>query len=229
MLTAEQIENNKQRFMDLISGIGIEGANIAALANWLESKSDFFYAPASTRYHCSYEGGLCQHSLNVYDELEKLAAACTEDKVIEYPEERDADGNVIVEEHKETLKVPMYSEDTIRVVSLLHDISKANFYERYLRNVKNEVTGQWEKVPEFRVRDEAARFIYGSHEATSEYMARTFVPLSVEESVAIMHHHAGMSFDSTKEDVAQVFNRYPLATMLHMADMTATFLVERKR
>ena len=228
MLTAEHIDENKHRFLDLIMGIGVEGANIDALVNWLENKSDFFYAPASTRYHCSYEGGLCQHSLNVYDELEKLAAEVTEDKTIKFPEERDSDGNVIVEEHEETIKSPAYSEDTIRIVSLLHDISKANFYERYMRNVKNEVTGKWEKVPEFRTRDECARFIYGSHEVTSEYMARTFIPLSVEESVAIMHHHAGMSFDSTKEDVAQVFNRYPLATMLHMADMTATFLRERK-
>ena len=29
-------------------------------------KSDFFTAPCSTRYHGAYEGGLVEHSVNVY-------------------------------------------------------------------------------------------------------------------------------------------------------------------
>ncbi len=207
MLTEKQIEDNKARFLELIKSINIEGADIEGLANWLENRSDFFVAPASTRYHCSYKGGLCEHSLNVYDSLVSLVS-------------------IWGVEHAEDGDKPLYSEDSLKVVALLHDLSKANFYESYFRNVKNEVTGQWEKKPEYRVRDETSRFIYGSHELTAEYMVRTFIPLSVAESVAITHHHAGMSFDSTKEDVAQVYNRYPLAVLLHMADLGSTFLVE---
>ena len=201
MLTDEQIEKNKERYLGLIKSISIEGADIDGLVNWLENKSDFFIAPASTKYHCSYKGGLCEHSLNVYDAIVRLAGSWGYD-------------------------IP---DDSLKVVSLLHDMSKANFYESYFRNVKNEVTGQWEKKPECRVRDEGSRFIYGSHELTAEYMVRTFIPLSVEESVAITHHHAGMSFDSTKEDVAPVYNKYPIAVLLHMADLGSTFLLETKK
>lgn len=207
MLTPEQIESNKERFVELIKSINIEGANIDGLVNWLENKSDFFLAPASTRYHCSYAGGLCEHSLNVYDALIKLVDSFIPTKEGE---------------------PPAFSDDSLKTVALLHDLSKANFYERYMRNVKNEVTGKWEQVPEYRVKDEKDRFIYGSHELTAEYMVRTFIPLSVEESSAITHHHAGMSFDSTKEDVAIVFNRYSLATLLHMADLASTFLLENR-
>ena len=57
----------KQRFLDIYkTSIKREGAD-KLLDYLLSPKSDFFTAPASTRYHGSYEGGLLQHSLNVYD------------------------------------------------------------------------------------------------------------------------------------------------------------------
>lgn len=200
MLTPEQIEQNKKRFIELISSITIEGANIKGLLDWLENRSDFFSAPASTKYHCSYEGGLCEHSLDVYDDM------------------------VILNDAKD-LKL---DDNSIKIVALLHDISKANFYEQYFRNVKNDVTGQWEKVSDYRVREDSVRFIYGNHEQNSEFMVRNFIPLSVAESTAILHHHAGMSWDSAKEDCASVFNRYSIASALHTADFMSTFITERK-
>ena len=68
MLTKEQIEQNKQTFIDLIRSIERD-FDKDKLLNWLEN-SDFFYAPASTRYHSNFEGGLCAHSLSVYYSLE---------------------------------------------------------------------------------------------------------------------------------------------------------------
>ena len=55
----------KERFIDIYKTyIKREGAD--KLLEYLLS-SDFFTAPASARFHCSFEGGLCEHSLNVYD------------------------------------------------------------------------------------------------------------------------------------------------------------------
>lgn len=198
MLTKEQIQENKTKYLNLIKSISLEGAHIEDLIRWLE-KSDFFIAPASTKFHCAFEGGLCFHSLNVYENLIKLVA--------QFPD-------------------VSFSSDTIKIVSLLHDVSKANFYESYKRNVKNE-QGQWEQVEEYKTREANDRFIYGNHEQNSEFIIHTFFPLTVEESTSILHHHAGMSWDCAQDDISIVYNKYSLAVLLHMADLAACYINER--
>ena len=91
------------------------------LLEYLE-KSDFFTAPSSTRYHGSYEGGLVEHSVNVYH--------CLKD-YLSRPRVKETYGM-------------NYSEESIAIVALLHDLCKINFYTTELRNKKNEVTGKWE-------------------------------------------------------------------------------------
>ena len=71
MLDDAKIEENKNRFIDLVKGITREGVDMERLLRQLE-ESDFFEAPASSRYHNSFKGGLCAHSLNVYDCLKKM-------------------------------------------------------------------------------------------------------------------------------------------------------------
>ena len=87
------------------------------LLDWLDKKTDFFTAPASTRFHGACEGGLCMHSLNVYHALHD--SFFTEGE----------------------------SEESYAICALLHDLCKANYYKLGTRNVKNEATGQWEKAP----------------------------------------------------------------------------------
>ena len=101
------------------------------LLDWLDHKTDFFTAPASTRFHGACEGGLCMHSLNVYHALHDTFFA---------------EGD---------------SEETFAICALLHDLCKANYYKPGTRNVKNEATGQWEKVPSYSVED---LFPYGHGE-----------------------------------------------------------------
>lgn len=222
MLTAEQIETNKLRFLELVESIEREDANIEGLVKWLTEKSDFFTAPASVRYHSSFEGGLCLHSLNVYDNLIKLVKDFASTTTV--IEELDEEGNVEFAYHKD---IPNYSEDTLKIVALFHDISKANFYKLGIRNVKNEITGKWEQVNRYEVKSPSERFIYGNHEQNSEFMITSFIPLSVEEATSILHHHAGMSWDSTQMDVSVVYNKYALAPLLHMADMIACYIDEK--
>lgn len=117
---------NKERFISLCEAIKRDG--ISDLMDWLES-SDFYSAPASTRFHGSYAGGLLQHSLNVYDELKRVLAA--------YPE---------IE----------CSEESAIICALFHDFCKINFYTTEKRNRKNEF-GQWESYDAYKV-DEKFRF-----------------------------------------------------------------------
>ena len=161
------IEKNKETFIQLINSIERQDFNKERLIKWLEEKSDFFTAPASIKYHSNYEGGLCAHSLNTYYSLSSLAQSfLTHVEII-----KDVD----TEEEKELL-VSDYDEDSIKIIALFHDISKANFYEKYLRNVKNEETGKWEQVEEYRTKSADDRFIYGNHEQTSAYMLRNLIP-----------------------------------------------------
>lgn len=228
MLTKEQIESNANKFLDLLDSITTEGYDKAGLENWLMNKSDFFKAPASTRYHSSYEGGLCQHSLNVYYNLCKLVDefASHEEPNPAYVEIKNGDGNVMPSEVPNFLRVRNYDDNTIKIVSLLHDISKSNFYEKYNRNVKDD-EGKWTQVSDYRVKESDNRFIYGNHEQNSEFMVRSFYPLTTEESVAILNHHAGMSDDCAKSNISLIFNKYSLATLLHLADMLACYIDEK--
>ena len=113
---------NKERFLSLCSNIKRDG--IQDLLDWLE-RSDFYTAPASTRFHGCHEGGLLQHSLNVYDEMKRLIAV--------YPE---------IEA----------SEETIIIVSLFHDLCKVNFYATEKRNRKND-KGQWESYDSYTIKE----------------------------------------------------------------------------
>ena len=54
----------KDEFIYLLKNTKRE--NIDKLIEWLEKETDFFSAPASTKYHLNYEGGLLVHSLNVF-------------------------------------------------------------------------------------------------------------------------------------------------------------------
>jgi len=104
---------NKERYLE-ICRTKIHREGIELLLGWLEA-SDFFTAPASTKFHGNYDGGLCQHSLNVYDTLCKLAKRYE----------------------------PDLSEETIAIAALFHDVCKVNFYKRGSKNVKDPETGRW--------------------------------------------------------------------------------------
>ena len=164
------------------------------LLEWL-STTDFFKAPASTRFHGACEEGLVMHSLNVYHAL-----------MDRFFEEGD-------------------NPESMAVCGLLHDLCKANYYKTGSRNVKNEATGQWEKVPIFMVEDQ---FPYG-HGEKSVYLIERFMKLHIEEAVAIRWHMGG--FDDAARGgcraISEAYDAYPLAVKLHLADLTATYLMEK--
>ena len=164
------------------------------LLAWLDT-TDFFRAPASTRFHGACAGGLLMHSLNVYHCLRE-----------HYFESGD-------------------SEESFALCALLHDVCKANFYKPGTRNVKNEATGQWEKVPTFTIED---AFPYG-HGEKSVFLIERFLRLKPAEAVAIRWHMGG--FDDAARGgcfaISQAYDQYPLAVKLHLADLEATYLKEK--
>lgn len=172
------------------------------LLEWLED-SDFFTAPASTRFHLCREGGLVEHSVHVYERLKTLCDV-------------------------EASTTPAFSEpsgETIAICGLLHDVCKANFYTVEYRNRKNEA-GQWEKYPYYAVKDQLP---YG-HGEKSVYIISGFMRLSREEAFAIRWHMGGFD-DSVKGGsyaLNAAFEQFPLALLLHMADMQATYLDEKE-
>ena len=116
------VEGLKDKFVEIYKkNITRQGSEF--LLKWILT-TDFFTAPASTKFHCACEGGLAMHSLNVYKVLvEKY-----------FNEETD-------------------SIESFTICALLHDLCKARFYKLSTRNVKNETTGTWEKQPFYQVED----------------------------------------------------------------------------
>lgn len=220
MLTEEMIQENRNRFIELVSSIQREDADIDRLLKKLDS-SDFFYAPASSIYDGSYVGGLCEHCLRVYDYLESL--------VVKVEASVDESGGV---EYK---RVSKFDEDSLIIVALFHDFRKMNYYEKTVKNkkvysengLKQDEVGLFDWVSEvgYKIRDE--KFVYGTDGQTSEFMIRQFIPLTLDESVAIVNckgdKDGGSAYGGA---LCEIYKEYPLAVALHCADMMATYYGE---
>ena len=185
----------KQKFIEYYqANIHREGAD--RLLEWLQT-TDFFTAPASTRYHCACPSGLVQHSVNVYE--------------------------VMMEKHFDP---ETDSAESFALCALLHDVCKAQFYKISTRNVKNEKTGQWEKVPYYTIED---AFPYG-HGEKSVFLIERFVRLKPAEATAIRWHMGG--FDDAawggNFSISVAYDKYPIAVKLHLADLEATYLREKE-
>ena len=191
----------KERFIDIFkTHIKREGSG--ALLDYLMGPGcDFFTAPASTRYHNAWEGGLCDHSLNVYD--------CLLDYL-----------NRPVVKEKYGL---LYTDESIAIVALLHDLCKVNIYKVSSRNVKDEF-GRWKTVPYYEFDDQLP---YG-HGEKSVYVISGFMKLTREEAFAI-RYHMGFSEENNIRNVGAAFEKFPLALALNIADTEAAYFVETDR
>jgi len=174
----------KEEFIKILKETNREG--MEKLIEFLEH-SDFFIAPASTRFHGSIEGGLMQHSMKVYEILKEKAG----------------------------------DSDSVRIIALLHDICKTNFYKVDYRNAKNEL-GVWEKVPYYTIEDTIP---YG-HGEKSVMMLSEFIKLTPEERYAIRWH---MGFTEPKElysTIGAAYKKYPIALLMHEADLEASYFFD---
>ena len=191
----------KEQFIEIYTKY-IKRPGADKLLEWLKT-TDFFTAPASTRFHLSREGGLVEHSIGVFNRLKDLY---------------DHEG--LNEKNEQTDEEAM---ETIAICGLLHDVCKANFYGVEMRNKKND-QGFWEKVPFYIVDD---KLPYG-HGEKSVYIISGFMKLARDEAMAIRWHMGG--FDEAVKGgsfaLNGAFGMYPLAVLTHVADLLATSIDE---
>lgn len=206
--------DNIKKFESLLMSVNRDGMD--DLLAFIR-KSDFYTAPASTRFHSAVEGGLLNHSLNVYECLvNKKKSGIWSDKL----------SNI--------------SDDTIIVVSLLHDICKTYFYSQEMKNqktydeekvksanprtVKHDNNGDfiWETVPVYVVDD---KYPLG-HGNKSVVFIMQYIKLSMTEIMAITHHMGSYCDSSQWNTLGQAYEKYPLTLALHEADLEATYLLE---
>jgi hypothetical protein len=205
---------NVEKFEKLLSSVQRDG-----IQNLLEfiRKSDFYTAPASTRFHLSEEGGLLTHSLHVYQCLEAKTSA---------PLWKDVLKDV--------------SKDTIILVALLHDLCKTYYYTTDYKNqktydeekvntaspknVKTDAKGNyiWETVPCYTVDN---KYPLG-HGCKSVFFILQYIKLSMEEISAINYHMGAYCDSSMWNELGAAYDKWPLTLALHQADMEATHILE---
>jgi hypothetical protein len=194
------VQSNHIKQFEEIYKANIKREGSDKLFDWL-LKTDFFNAPASTKFHSNYAGGLAEHSLKVYTRFVKMLKSEYGDKWFENPKNRE----------------------TAAVIALLHDVCKVNCYKTEMRNVK--IGGEWVQKPYYAFEDALP---YG-HGEKSVYIISDYIKLSHEEAFAINWHMGG--FDARNLDgkftVASAFTLYPLSVIFHAADLLTTYLDER--
>lgn len=189
--------DTKQEFLDIYkTHIKREGSE--QLLEWL-LKTDFFTAPASTRFHSCCEGGLAKHSVLVYKRFIKKLQAEFGDNWHE-----------------------TYSHETAAICGLLHDLCKVDFYKTELRNVKEN--GEWVQRPYYTVSDSLP---YGHGEKTV-YIISGFMRLTRDEAMAINWHMGGFDtrVRGGSYSMADAFKKHPLALIFHTADLETCYLDE---
>ena len=199
---------NIDRFENLLSNVKREG--MPALMAFIK-KSDFYTAPASTRYHSCHEGGLLEHSLNVYD--------CLMAK-LENPTWAEALSQV--------------EPESIVIAALLHDLCKCYYYAVEMKNKKvysetgskvdNGGRYDWQLVPGYTTDD---KIPYG-HGEKSVMMIEEYIRLKPVERYAIRWH---MGFTEPKESwntLGLAMKKHPLILAIHEADVESTYLLEKE-
>lgn len=191
----------RERFIDLLRATGRE--NIEYIIEDLDSWG-FFEAPASAQGHYAYPGGLVDHSLGVYD-----AAMNTREWLIK--NRPDLEGQL--------------DPASIAIAALLHDVCKADFYNRVRKKKKNEI-GIYEEVETYEIHDE--NFPVGHGEKSVIVLLQSGLDLTDDEIYAIRWHMGPWNLSRDDERFyRQASRKTPLQTLIHAADTLASGVLER--
>lgn len=196
------VEDNKEKFKKLCHQ-WIKRDGLDKLLEWLDT-TDFYVAPASTRFHLMCEGGLCQHSINVFEQL------CDEYK---------NEGMFDFKTQEDIQKIM----ESLAITGLFHDVCKADFYKLTTRNVKDEY-GNWTKVPYYAIENQG---VLVGHGYKSARIVNKYIDITDEEYMAILHH-MGVESDWNIAEVSECFNKNILALLLHIADTKAAYIIEKE-
>lgn len=166
--------------------------DLTPLTKYLDS-INYFEKPASAQYQRSYAGGLCEQALCLCHELGILCNAYFPGR---------------------------YTEEDVIKVALFKDLYRAEMYESYNKNVKDDVTGQWTTVRAYRTKEERPTF--GDLGFSSYMIAKYFVSFTDEQVEAIVH---STGLNNYAIDIHDVLKSYPLVTLTRMADMVVNYII----
>lgn len=189
MLTEAQIQENKIKYLSLLSKLNIDLTDLTDYLN----KVDYFVQPATYQAFKAYPGGLCEYAIALAYELGNLVNAYAPGK---------------------------YTSEDILKVALFRDLYRAEMTESYLKNIKNEVTGQWETQLAYRTKEE--RNAYGDIGFSSYMVAKKFISFTDEQIEAITQTR----FSDYNIDTHVILRQYPLAALVKMADIAVSYLGE---
>ncbi len=207
-MTQQEMDKNKERFLHLCRTY-IQREGLEALLSYLDT-TDFFTAPSSTNFHLNEDGGLCRHTLNVFDTAVKIYENVVQPSIA-------AGTSPFTEE---------VSMESIALTTLFHDLCKTKLYRKTEKWKKDE-NGRWVSYPGFEVNDE---FPFG-HGEKSCLILGWFVRLKQDELLAI-RWHMGM-FDMGEPGSAMRFamraamEKSPLVALLQAADALSANCLEK--
>lgn len=194
-----ELSDTKERIIDLLKSTNRPG--IDKVIEYI-STTDFFTAPASTRFHSSFEGGLAKHSLWVYLLLEEKNR-----------------------QHNEVLQ-----KDSVIITALLHDICKVNFYKKEKKNVKKgtkinkwgKEVANWVEEEVWTVDDQQPM----GHGEKSLWILSKMIELTDQEAFMIRWHMGGFEPKDNYMSLNNALDKYPEIILLHTSDLEATYMLE---
>ena len=194
-MSQDNKQDSMQEFIDIYTS-KIHRAGSEELLDYLKS-STFFTDPSAKAHHGNFDGGLVEHSLNVYHSLVKFCAM-----------------------YEQEFSEVKFDEESVAIIALLHDLCKVGLYKKGFRNVKNDSTGQWERKEVYEYDDKLGM----GHGEGSVYIIQSFMKLNRSEALAIRWHMS--SWDAAVKGGDSAINvartQTPLATLICMADSWAS-------
>lgn len=188
------VEENKKIFIGLCRSCAVEGMD--ELLMWL-AHTDWYTAPASSRFHLACAGGLVAHSLSVYERLLELA-------------DMYAPGE--------------YEPEDLIISALFHDLCKVENYKKGSRNVKNPDTGKWETVPCYNIDQ---KFHVGHSQGSVILLQRFIkLKLPVMYAILGHMGAWDTSIKGGDRYVSEIHDECHLAVLLHMADYISSKMFE---
>lgn len=186
----------KEKILGLLHNVQRDG--IENLIDYITNKTDFFTAPASTKYHSNYEGGLAKHSLLVRDLFAKK---------------------------NEQFNLGL-SEDTITICAICHDLCKCNFYVKGKKNVKEgkkpDGRDNWVEKEVWDIEDQLPL----GHGSKSVILLQRFIRMSEFEVLSILYHMGLPEDYEMKCAYNKAVEKHPGIITLHTADMESSYLLE---
>lgn len=203
----KKTDSNRELFKELLQSVErLSEEDINYLMEDLDN-AGFFKMPASCRKHGSHEGGLVMHSINVCN----IAKMLREQTILMRPDLEKA--------------LPL---DSVIIASLLHDVCKADIYQKINKKQKNEI-GMWESVSNYIV--DYSNLPVGHGEKSVIMLLRSGIDLTDEEILAIRWHMGSWDIPYQSSEMNANHNKAreitPLVTLIHTADSLAADLIER--